>query len=271
MKNFVSIFCAGLFAISCSPDQTFEPETDAQKLASVPNTGMGLLIKHTGTNCYYCGEWVWVTMEQAIEYGNDQMLIIGAYGNHSLGEFFMTEIANELDDHYKIDGFPTFTVNGIKTVPDGFGDDSLGINLVNQALEIQNRHIDSSLDVGAALNWSVDNNVATINARFKFLKDCEGEYYATVWLHESGMRAHQEGYDGKDPEHKNVLRAAATPSVFGEILADGNILNNHLVEKTWSIDFPEDEWKKKNVVAAALVFKKVKRRYKFVNASWAEF
>ncbi|MFY0673423.1 MAG: Omp28-related outer membrane protein [Bacteroidia bacterium] len=261
-----------LLLASCGGNDPLGPETDAAKLASVPNTGMGLLVKHTGTNCYYCGKWGWKTMEQAIEIADEKMLIIAAYGNHGFGEFFMTDFASQLDNQYGIDAFPTFTANGIRVWPNQSSDDSLGFSMVEQALEIYQNHMDSSLDVGAALNWSVANNVATINARFKFLKDCDGEYYGTVWFDESGMQAYQDGYEGEeDPYHKRVLRTATGGSVFGELFADGKIETNHMVEKSWNIDFPENEWKKENVRATLVIFKKVKDKYKFVNASWAVF
>ena len=86
------------------------------------------------------------------------------------------------------------------------------------------------------------------------------------------MQAYQHGYEGdEDPNHKKVLRTATGGSVFGELIADGKISGNHMVEKSWNIDFPENEWNKDNVRATAVMFKKVKDKYKFVNASWATF
>jgi hypothetical protein len=272
IKRLTFVYLGVLFLTSCNGNDPLGPETDETKLASVPNTGMGLLVKHTGTNCYFCGKWGWQAMEQTINLADDKMLIIAAYGNHGFGEFFMTDFASQLDNQYGISAFPTFTANGIRVWPNQSNNDSLGHSMVEQCLQIHQNQIDSSLDVGGALNWSVANNIATINARFKFLKDCEGEYYGTVWFDESGMQAYQDGYEGEeDPNHKRVLRTATGGSVFGELLVDGKIETNHMVEKSWNIDFPENEWRKENVRATVVIFKKVKDKYKFVNASWGNF
>ena len=113
--------------------------------------------------------------------------------------------------------------------------------------------------------------MATIDVRYRFFDDVTGDYYATVWLDESGMEAAQSGYTKGIPAHHHALRCAATSSVFGEQIATGETAAETLVEKSYEVEFPEGMWKKENVEASVVIFKKIGDKYIFVNGSKATF
>jgi len=254
-----------------TPEKTPEEIEMERKLATVPEKAMGNYIKHTGTNCYYCGTWGWTGMEYGIAQLSDDAVIIGAFGQHSFARDFISKYSTELDGYYKITGYPTFTANGDKLAPAGTTLEQVAQGLVDEA---RNKYLiaqDGGVDAGGAVKWSVADNRATVDARFKFYKDCSGTYLGTVWLDESGMQAAQAGYTGGIPSHHHALRAAATTSVFGEEIASGDILKDNLVEKSWEVEFPEGLWKKENVEASVIIFKKIGTAYIFVNGSKTTF
>ncbi|MCB0736704.1 MAG: Omp28-related outer membrane protein [Bacteroidetes bacterium] len=258
------------FLAACGPDNGSDIGTP-EELATVPKSYLGLLTKHTGTRCHFCGTWGWDAMEIAQTQLKDKAVIYAVMGNHDFAEYLVSEFSTELDEFCKIEAYPTFLVN-IKTDRSPWGSDE---NLWGQVVIDDSETLIDSLaakpiTINGAYQIEIKDGKAFCEANFRFFEDVDGEYYGTIWLDESKMVAPQDGYEGPDPEHHHVLRTATTASVFGEEIAKGKIVKDHFVQRNWQIDLDES-WKTENLEASVLIFKKERKEWIFVNASKATF
>jgi hypothetical protein len=110
-----------------------------------------------------------------------------------------------------------------------------------------------------------ENGAVQVNAKAKFFKEGQGEYYLGLYLIENNVIGYQASI-GNNANHKAVLRASFTQSSWGELLANGNIPTGSEFQKTFSL--PLTNAPNSNYEVVSIIWKKTGNLYDVVNV-WA--
>lgn len=281
MKKFLLplVVLSAFFVASCDkgedePDDTTVELTEEQKaelakLDALPKEYTGVFVKHTGTKCPPCGTWGWDAVGAAIGQFKDRAVVITAYGNYGgLSELFISQHASQLGSADGVTGIPTLVANGTKCSYSGSTNDARVSSVISSA-EVQfTLSEEKDLVANGAVKWSVENNRAVGTYRVGFFEEGKGEYYATVWFDESKLKGYQYGHAAAEPEHKHVMRTAASYNVYGDKLG-ANIAKNTVFDVDFDIEFPTSQWNPENTEATVVIWRKIGETHLFVNASQA--
>lgn len=283
MKKFLLplVVLSAFFVASCDkgeeePEETVvelteEEKAELAKLDALPKEYTGVFIKHTGTKCPPCGSWGWDATAAAINQFDDRAVVVTAYGNYNnLSELFISQHATQLGSADKVTGIPSFHANGVKCATSGSTAEALISSTLSSADVQFTLSEEKDLVAGAAVKWSVENNRAVGTYRVGFFEEAKGEYYATVWFDESKLKGYQYGHTAAEPEHKHVMRTAASYNVYGDKLG-ANIAKNTVIDVDFDIEFPTSVWKPENTEATVVIWRKIGDTHLFVNASQATF
>ncbi len=146
--------------------------------------------------------------------------------------------------------------------------------------------------LGVAANKSVNGNTITVNAKSKFFKEGNGEYFWSALILEKSVNGYQKvgGTDVNDYEHKYNIRASMqngelnNQSVFGSsAFATGTVANGTEFSKTFTLNYINHHaasnpnfglvpWNlnASNTAVAVIVWKKNGAKYEYVNGFVAE-
>ena len=227
--------------------------------AQVEQTHIPLLIKKTATWCPYCGGWGWDLQNDLEERNDDIAVIVQAHPSESC-ELFDNTSKNLMDSLPVTDYYPFWFVNGERRY-----DYFLSVNYNKSII---NQYIDSTRNEPPLANchysFDIHNDTLDVTTTTKFFQDTSGTFYLSVWIIESGVFAAQNGLQGEDPYHSNVLRASMSNAVFGEQIIDGPVQIYDSIISSFSMVL-DTSWRLQNTHLAFVIWQRTEN-YTYVNA-----
>ena len=225
-----------------------------------PQTHMPLIIKKTATWCPYCGGWGW-ELQKELEERNDKNVVILQVHSSEASELYNSAAKELLDSLPVAAAIPFWYVNGERCF-----DYHISVNM-NRALI--NQQIDSTFDepalAGIAYEFDLHGDTLDVETTVEFFEDTSGIFYLSAWIVEDGVYAFQNGLENEEPYHSHVLRGSMTPSVFGEVCADGLIQADDLYKNSFSM-LLDTGYRLHQTYLAFAIWKLESGGYKFINA-----
>jgi hypothetical protein len=217
-----------------------------------------LVTKVTASWCINCGTWGWMFFENTLEDNGDNATFIAAHYSGDLS----TPAGQELADGLGATGQPLFY----------FGEERLFVSSSNigteaaalKALVDENTAKTATANTAIVAGDLVDGKIE-MTANTKFFQEAEGEFYLSILLIEDGVVNSQSG-QGASAVHKNVLRAAATSSVFGDLLAEGVVPADTEFQTDFVFDL-DPSWVETNLSVSFILWNKVNGNFEFVNTA----
>lgn len=244
----------------------------------VPEKNSTLVNFFTNAGCSPCGDWGWKSFEKIISHNKNDAIYMGVYKTSQwMSNQFSTREADDFVRRLKINGWPTFSVNGV--IPyyrdiNNFNVDSER-DSVNDAIQ---RSKQNDVKANTGFNLMYDGDTLRILTKTKFFKKTSGYFYLGVYLVEHEVIGKQAGYpEIVYPKHNYVLRGGARlegvnaliiNESFGYSLFKGyavNIESGDFVEKSYRINIKDYDRSKLSVVT--ILWEKVGADFYYVNSS----
>ena len=217
-----------------------------------------LITKVTASWCSNCGTWGWEFFENAVEDNEAAATLIAAHYSGDLS----TAIGQELATEFGASGQPTFY----------FGEEKLGISSGNIATEraalqllVDENRAKTPIANTAIIAGELANGKIDMTANTKFFQEAEGEFYLSILLLENGVINSQSG-QGANAVHKNILRASATSSAFGNMIASGSVQAEVELQSNFIFDL-DPSWNEDNLSVSFILWNKVGDNFEFVNTA----
>lgn len=238
---------------ACKKD---EEETAGLEPTSTQN---GFAINYTATWCGYCGDWGAPLIHKWGADASKAVVICSHASNDPMNNSLYGEFSA---DRTTGGGIPSFWVGDTKTT-----DNNAMIDLVGSG----------SAKAGVDYSYEVSGTTMTVKTKTKFFSPEAGEYYLSVLALEDGINGNstagqytQSGvsnsYPNDDYHHDYVLRASASGSAYGTLIAS-NPANEAVVDKDYTITL-DPSWK--SPYAVVIIWKydasASAPQYKYINA-----
>lgn len=227
----------------------------AQEVAEIQQS---LITKRTATWCPYCGSWGWDFFKDLRDNVSDKAVLIAA---HFGGSTLENPASLDFVDNLGGVSQPKFFVNNeIQAVTSGTVSDALTV-IQNK---VANNYLAAPLaNVGLETSWNGAN--LELAAKTKFFQATEGAYYLGIYLVEDFVLAAQASQSGQ-VEHMRILRAALTPTTFGDLLVDGPVEAGTEFTQTFPVSYSGFDMENLDIVG--IIWKKEGTKFMVVNV-WA--
>jgi len=217
-----------------------------------------LVTKITASWCINCGTWGWQFFEGALEDNQDKTTVIAAHYSGDLS----TTAGQELASGLGASGQPVFF----------FGEERLFVNSGNIASEqsslkimVDENATNTPIANTAIVSGELVNGKINMTANTKFFQGTEGEFYLSILLVENDVVNQQSG-QGANAVHKNILRASATSSAFGDLLIEGAVQADTELQNNFVFDL-DPSWNENNLSVSFILWNKVNDKFEFVNTA----
>ncbi len=223
---------------------------------TVPEEQKSLITKVTATWCSNCGSWGWTFYEDLITDNDDKAIMVAAHYSGSLENTVGTEWSSNLGATSQ----PRFILNNTDQ------------NVLSNATAARRTEIAAAVTANATMapivNAAVDvYDDGTFNVKTQFFQNATGDYYTSVYVIEENVIANQAGNSsGSNTSHHDILRAAVTPTTFGDMTGSGTINSGAIFDNTYNYTL-NSGWNMDNLHFAAIVWEKVGDKYEYVNGS----
>ncbi len=227
----------------------------AQQVAEIQQS---LVTKRTATWCPFCGSWGWDFFKDLRDNVSDKAVLIAAhYGGSTLENPTSLDFVSNLGGSSQ----PKFFINNeIQAVTSSTTADALAV----MEVKIDNNYLAAPLaNVGLETTWNgVNLELAT---KTRFFQAAEGAYYLGIYLVEDLVIAPQAS-QSVNAKHMRILRAALTPTTFGDLLVDGAVASGTEFAQTYPVVYSGFDLENLDIVG--IIWKKEGTKFMAVNV-WA--
>ncbi|MBK7409786.1 MAG: Omp28-related outer membrane protein [Saprospirales bacterium] len=227
----------------------------AQEVAEVQQT---LITKRTATWCPYCGSWGWDFFESLLATTSAKSVLVAAhFGGSKLENPTSIAFVNNLGSSSQ----PKFFVNNelqnvtSSNLPSALTVVQTKVNDNYQAAPLAN--------VGLKTAWNGNN--LDIQTRTRFFQNGDGAYYLAIYLVEDNVLEIQASQIGT-VAHDRILRGAATPTTFGDLLLNGSVAAGTEYTSTYTVS--TSAYNIDNLDIVGIIWKEEGGKYLVVNV-WA--
>lgn len=224
----------------------------------VTEVQQSLITERTATWCPYCGSWGWNFFEALQATTSAKAVLIAAhFGGSTLENPASIDFVNNLGGSSQ----PKFFVNNeLQNVTSANTADAL---VVIQGKVNDNYLLAPVANVGMETNLNEGN--LELKAKTRFFQPVNGSFYLGLYLVEDDVLAAQASQPGL-VEHQRILRAALTPSTFGDLLADGVVDAGLEFTQTYPVPLLGYDLEKLDIVG--IIWKQEAGKFMVVNV-WA--
>jgi hypothetical protein len=267
---FASVLALSLGA--CKKTSTEGGTTTPGNSIEVAKVSHGVINKVTGTLCPPCGSWGWDAFEELISTNKGKAYFVGTYSQNFVAKELITQIASDWDTYWGITGYPTFCANFTPQL----SRTSTGVNvtaekkLCNDAITAQAAKTPIA-NTNFKVTWTEEAGwyKVTVETATKFFETTSGEHHLGVYIIEDKVKAGQSGHTpSTNVAHHYVLKQSMdeiTNKSFGDVIAEGNIAADKVINKTYSTYLPLTTVKE-NISILTMINKKNGTKWEFINA-----
>lgn len=251
--SLAAFLAVGIFGCSSSDDDA------APAGPALSGENKSLFIKTSGTLCPPCGSWGWTYTKDAISNLGDAAVPMSIFSANFVSESFITSTADEMDNTWGINGWPTFLMNGVAVPPTGTFQDDL--------MATANQHASTAVVADIGLDATLDGSTITADFRVKLNGGDPSQHQVAIYLLEDGPMARQAGHSSwpNETAHDNVLRGSFTTGAFGNTMSSAD------QNDSFTFNIVDQAINTSNLEAVLVVWKSDGQGgYEFVNAASAK-
>ena len=223
----------------------------------VPEVQKTLLTKITATWCPNCGTWGWTFFEDIITDNGEKAVFVGAHHNGDLASPPGQSFSANFNAPYQ----PYFYAGNLELGVTGSNIDSKR----QEVKDLVDGNFLQSPIANVGFEASLSDDMLVVNTKTKFFQEATGDYYLGVYILEDGVINNQAS-NSSMAVHPYVIRAAFTPEIFGNSLANGTVTNGTEFTESFSIQL-ESGWSTDHLIVAGIIWDKDGDTFQFVNVN----
>ncbi|MDC1395483.1 Omp28-related outer membrane protein [Bacteroidia bacterium] len=267
IKNILTLGLASVILLSCEEKKVEEspliPDAIEAPSIELEVKNKPVLFNYMSTGCPGCGSWGAPTFEAITNREKDAVVPIGVHIKY--GDPMITDVSNAIASN-RIGQFftPQIWVNNTNGVILTGGSIS-GTASVNKMNDDIDAFINIAPEILVGTSSIVNDDKIYIRYKTKAQQDLTGDYYVGVYLLENKIYAKQNS-GSQDPfEHNYVIRTS-NKGGFGTMLSAEHLETEAVMDEQIDANILP-EWKKENLYAAVIVWRKEEDNYLVVNAN----